>query len=151
MNRIEIGIDKRTEVMSVLLYISNYRKEFPNLINYNRDIPYINDVFENFSKFSKHETVLLLNEIIEKLPFSYDAPYVLATQLNSDFTRGELLPYPYKNRLKSSEIVVKFMESVKDFVKDSDFEMFMKSGLKILRIPLDLIICQDLKSFLVLI
>ena len=30
MNKVEIRIDKRTELMSVLLYISNYRKEFPN-------------------------------------------------------------------------------------------------------------------------
>lgn len=130
MKEIQIGIDKRTEVMSVLLYISNYRKEFPNLINYNRDILYINDVFETFSKFSGHKTVLLLNEIIEKLPFSYDAPYVLSTQLNNDFTKGELLPYPYENRLKSSAVVVKFMDSVKDFVKDSKFEEFFAEHQK---------------------
>ncbi len=124
MKEIQIGIDKRTEVMSVLLYISNYRKEFPNLINYNRDIPYINDVFETFSKFSGHKTVLLLNEIIENFSFSYDAPYVLSSQLKEDFTMGELLPYPYKNRLKSSALVVEFMDSVKDFVEDSNFEDF---------------------------
>ena len=64
MNRVKIGIDKKTELMGVLLYVSNYRKEFPNLINYNRDIEYINEIYKSFSSFSNHKTIEILNQVI---------------------------------------------------------------------------------------
>lgn len=130
MRNVEICIDKRTEVMSVLLYISNYRKEYPNLINYNRDIAYVNEVYNTFSKFSNHKAVALLNEIVEKQNFCYDAPYVLVMQLNEDLSVGKLLEYPFKNRLKSSPVVLEFMESVKDFVNESGFEKFFEKHAK---------------------
>lgn len=124
MKQIDIRIDKRTELMSVLLYVSNYRKEFPNLINHNRDNAYVKDVYEAFSNFSNHIAVQLLNEIVEKLNFCYDAPYVLATQLNEDFSVGELMEYPFKSRLQSSPLVLKFLSSIKDFAEKSEFEKF---------------------------
>ncbi len=126
MNRVKIGIDKKTELMGVLLYVSNYRKEFPNLINYNRDIEYINEIYKSFSSFSNHKTIEILNQVIEKCNFCYDAPYVLITQLNEDFSVGELLDYPFKSRLKSNPIVIEFLKSVKDFVKESGFENFFE-------------------------
>ena len=91
MKDIKVVVDKRTELMDVLLYISNYRKEYPNLMLFNRDINYVNDVYNKFSKFSDTQTVKLLNEIIEKYNFCYDAPYSLAMQLNDDFKMGQLL------------------------------------------------------------
>lgn len=126
MKKIKIGIDKKTELMSVLLYISNYRKEFPNLILYNKEIPYVRDVFEHFSQFSKHRAVVLLNEIIEKLNFSYDAPYILISQLNDDFSVGELKDYPFRSRLKESHLVLDFLSEIKGFVQESGFEEFFK-------------------------
>lgn len=126
MNKVEIRIDKRTELMSVLLYISNYRKEFPDLIKHNRDIAYVNDVYETFSKFSNHKAVELLNEIIENLSFCYDAPYILATQLNEDFSVGDLLEYPFRSRLESSQVVLDFLNEIKDFVEKSQFDEFYK-------------------------
>lgn len=127
MKNIEICIDKRTELMSVLLYISNYRKEYPNLILYDRDIPYVKDIYEAFSKFSNHKAVVLLNEIVEKLNFCYDAPYVLAMQLNEDFSVGNLLEYPFENRLKANPTVLEFMNEIKDFVEESGFDKFYES------------------------
>ena len=61
MKEIDVRIDKRTELMSVLLYISNYRKEYPNLILFNKDIKYVKDVFDYFLKFQNHKAVKLLN------------------------------------------------------------------------------------------
>lgn len=124
MKDIKVVVDKRTELMDVLLYISNYRKEYPNLMLFNRDINYVNDVYNKFSKFSDTQTVKLLNEIIEKYNFCYDAPYSLAMQLNDDFKMGELLPYPFARRLGSDSIVVDFMKSIKEFVEISGFEQF---------------------------
>lgn len=124
MKKIEICVDKRTELMSVLLYISNYRKEYPNLIDYDRDNAYINDVYNHFSKFSKHRAIEILNEIIEKLNFCYDAPYSLIMQLDNDFNFETLADYPYATRLKSSPLVLEFLSEVKNFVKESEFEKF---------------------------
>lgn len=127
MNEIKVIVDKRTECMSALLYISNYRKEFPELITHNRDVSYVNDIHETFTKFSNHRAVLLLNEIIEKLNFCYDVPYLLATQLNDDFSVGELLEYPFRSRLNSSPIVLEFLNEIKDFAEKSEFEKFYEA------------------------
>lgn len=130
MNKVEIRVDKRTEIMSVLLYISNYRKEFPNLVLFNKDIEYVKDVHETFSKFSDHKAVVLLNEIIEKLNFCYNAPYQLAWELKEDFSVGKLLADPYKGRLKSAKVVAEFMSEIKDFAEKSGFEKFYNDHLK---------------------
>lgn len=124
MKEVKIVVDKRTELMSVLLYISNYRKEYPDLLLFNKDIEYVKDVSETFSKFAKHKAVVLLNEIVEKLNFQYDAPYILATQLNEDFSVGNLLEYPYRSRLQSSAVVLNFLNQIKDFAEKSCFEKF---------------------------
>ena len=118
MKEIDVRIDRRTELMSVLLYISNYRKEYPNLILFNKDIKYVKDVFDHFSKFQNHKAVKLLNQIVETLNFSYDAPFQLAWELKEDFSVGKLKSYPFKNRLNCSPIVEEFMKEIKTFAED---------------------------------
>ena len=73
--------------------------------------------------------MLLLNEIIENLSFTYDAPVVLATQLEEDYTATDLSEYPFKNRLKSSPLVFEFLKSIKGFVQESGFEKFYQKHL----------------------
>lgn len=127
MKQIEVRVDKRTELMEVLLYVSDYRKEYPNLVLYNKDIPYVKDVYNTFNKFSNHKAVKFLNEIVENLNFSYDAPFQLAWELKDDYTVGTLKANPFKYRLKSAEVVKNFMNEIADFAKQSGFDEFYEA------------------------
>ena len=130
MNKVEVRIDKRTELMSVLLYVSNYRKEFPHLVLFNKDVEYVRDVHEAFSKFANHKAVELLNEIVEKLNFSYNAPFQLAWELKEDYSIDKLLADPFKDRLQSAPVVESFMKEIKDFAEKSNFEQFYNEHLE---------------------
>ena len=124
MKEVKITVDKRSEVVDILLYLSDYRKEYPNLVLYNKDIKYVEDVYNHFKEFSNHVAVRLLNEIVEKHNFCYDAPFILAMQLNEDLSVGEIRDYPFKTRLKGDKLILDFMDAIKDFAIKSDFEGF---------------------------
>lgn len=120
---IKFCIDKRTEVMEILLVISDYFKKTPRL-NVDFDFEYKREVEEFFAPVKTHNAVKLLNEIEDKLNFNYDAPIALALQLDEDFSYAKLLDYPFKSRLRSEKIILEFLDSIPDFVEKSKFNEF---------------------------
>ena len=127
--KIDITIDKRTELLGVLLLISDYNKSFPNLLEVCNNEEYRNKIFNNFNKFKKEKAVVLLNEIIENLNFSYDAPVSLFLQLNEDFTFEKLNEYPFYSRLEKDDLVIKFLKELPKFAKKINFDEFYTSNL----------------------
>ena len=128
MSLINVKVDKRCELMGVLLLISNYNKEDADLIEECNNKEYRDKIFSWFNKFKNEKCVKLLNEIIDKLCFNYDAPIYLIEQLNEDYTYEKLLDYPFKERLQSSKLVIDFLNEIPNFVKKTNFEEFFESN-----------------------
>lgn len=127
---IKVCVDKRTELMGVLLLISDYGKQNPRLVEVCHNEEYREKVFKHFATFKNEKAVKLLNEICNKFNFNYDAPIALIWQLDENYKFDTLLPYPFEERLKSSNLVIEFLNELPHFVKASKFEEFYNSNQK---------------------
>lgn len=123
---IKVQVDKRIELMGVCLRLSNYRNKFPFLVKDLKNYHYLDEVNEYFKEFSSHKAIQTLNEIIKTLGFSYDAPFAIILYMDDDWNFHGQNCYPFVDRLKKSPLVLKFMEELKDFVKDTKFEDFFE-------------------------
>ena len=128
MNNISIIVDKRTELLGILLLISDYNKNYGFLIEECGNKEYRQKIFTNFSQYKNEKAVKLLNQIFEELNFRYDAPVSLFLQLNDDFTYDKLDDYPFKTRLKESQLVLDFLKELPDFAKTINFDDYFKSN-----------------------
>ena len=127
---INVCVDKRTELMGVLLLISEYGKLYPELVEVCNNEDYREKIFKHFATFKNEKAVKLLNEICNKLSFNVDAPISLIWQLDENYKFDKLLPYPFEKRLKSSNLVIEFLNELPHFVEVSGFEEFYKSNQK---------------------
>ncbi len=125
---IKVRVDKRTELLGVLLLISDYGKLYPELVAVCHNAEYREKFFKHFDAFKNERAIKLLNEICNKLSFNVDAPIALIWQLDENYKFGKLLPYPFEKRLKSSNLVVEFLKEIPHFVEVSGFEKFYKSN-----------------------
>ena len=132
----EIRIDKKSELMNIMLYLSDYNnllKNFDDKHPFNKSTTYGKDIIKHFSKFKKHKTIQLLNELVNgrfgknKNTFCYDAPICLIMQLNEDFTYSKLNRYPFHTRLCRDNRVLEFLDSIPQFVEDTRYENFFAS------------------------
>ncbi len=127
---IKVCVDKKTELMGVLLLISDYGKLYPELVEVCHNEEYREKVYKHFAAFKNEKAVKLLNEICNKLNFCYDAPIALILQLDENFKFDALLPYPFEERLESSNLVIEFLNELPHFVEVSRFEEFYNSNQK---------------------
>jgi len=130
MNNISITVDKRTELLGILLLISDYNKTHANLIEECGNKEYREKIFNNFSEFKNEKAIKLLNQIFEELNFRYDAPVSLLLQLNDDFTYNKLDEYPFETRLNKSQLVLDFLNELPNFAKKINFEEYYNSNLQ---------------------
>ena len=125
---IEIKVDRRTELLGILLLISDYNKDFGFLIEECGNKEYREKIFNNFNQFKNEKAVQILNQIFEELNFRYDAPVSLFLQLNEDFTYDKLDKYPFSTRLKNSQLVLDFLNELPGFAKTINFEEYYISN-----------------------
>lgn len=120
----DIIVSKKTELMGIMLLISDYKEKYPFLVEEMNNKEYRNEILNTFSKFKNTKTIKLLNKIINTLCFNYDAPIYLIEQVNDDLSYDNLPSYPFKERLESSNLVIDFLNSLKEFstlIKFNDF------------------------------
>ena len=123
-NLIDVRVDKRTELIGVLLLNSNYITKYSDLIGVCNNKEYRDEILSYFSKFKKEKIFKLLNTIIDKYYFNYDAPIFLILQLNEDFTYDSLPDYPFRERLGSDKLILDFLSEVPKFVEKTKFLEF---------------------------
>lgn len=123
--KIKYTLDKRTEIMEIMLTLTDYFDRIPKL-RVPTEFDYAVDVKNYFSQYKNHRAVKLLTEIIHELSFDYDAPIALMWQLNSDFSINELLKYPFETRLGRSPKVLEFIKEIKNFALDTNYDEFYK-------------------------
>ncbi len=129
MNNILISVDRRTELLGILLLISDYNKNYGFLIEECGNKEYREKIFSNFSQYKTEKAVKLLNQIFEELNFRYDAPVSLFLQLNQDFTFNQLDEYPFETRLKKSQLVIDFLNELPNFAQTINFEEYYNSNI----------------------
>ncbi len=125
---IDITVDKRTELLGIMLLISNYNKNYGFLIEECGNKAYREKIFNNFNQFKNEKAIQLLNQIFEELSFRYDAPVSLFLQLNNDFTYDKLDEYPFVTRLNKSQLVLDFLNELPNFAKTINFDEYYNSN-----------------------
>ncbi len=124
MKEIKVMVDKRVELIGIMLRLANYSDKFPHLVYNLQNYPYLENVVKWFDGFKNHKAIQTLNKIIDECNFSYDAPVTLFLQLDENYNFHGENDYPFVGRLKKASIILEFLKQVKDFVKVSNFEKF---------------------------
>ena len=123
--KVKFVIDKRTELVSIILALSkcnNYAEEHFNL---EIEDDYRKDVTDYFIKFKSHPAILLAKELGEKEKgFNYDNPILLALNLQSDITFKGRLSQNILDELEHKDLLNRFLYQVEDFAKVSNFNKF---------------------------
>lgn len=131
-NNITFTVDYRTELLSIILILSD---EYKDLVG-NKMIPlnnkYIYDRINNkFDKYKNHKTIQLFNQIISKHKyFNYDAPVTLFLSLDSDLKCNKLNNYLYDEILDKDNQIYEFIDTIYDFAVDINFDEYYKSNKK---------------------
>lgn len=126
---IEVKVDKRTELMGIMLLLSNYSQENDFLIEECNNAEYREKILSFFQPYKDEKAIKLLNKIIDELCFNYDAPFYLILQLDENFSFSNLPDYPFKERLCSSSLVIDFLKEVPKFVNKTKYLDFYNSCL----------------------
>ncbi|MGN1227160.1 MAG: DUF4932 domain-containing protein [Christensenellales bacterium] len=125
-NSIEVRVDKRTELMGVLLLLSKYNEQNGFLIEEcEANKIYRNNIFEYFGKFANHKAVKLLNQIIDKFPFGYQDPIELILVLDENLQFDSKCEYFCEN---DDALYIEFLRAVQDFYCACDFDKFYESN-----------------------
>lgn len=125
-NGITVTVDYRTELLGIIMYLSEYDKKCP--IRYIEEAPnksYIEKIINDFSSY-KDDSIIKQFKSLYEYPhdFSYDAPINMFLQLDENFDCEKLNDYIFEERLKSDESVYSFIKGLKSFADKIDFASY---------------------------
>ncbi len=124
MKEICVTVDKRIELIGIMLRLSNYGDSLPHLVYNLGNYEYLDRANKWFAPFKNHKAIQTLNKINAQCSFSYDAPVTLFLQLDEKWNFFGQNEYPFANRLKKDPMILQFIKETKDFVRDTNFEQF---------------------------
>lgn len=125
---IKVIVDKRTELLGIILLISKYAKKYPRQVQEQGNHQYRQFIIDNFSCYKKTKTIKIFNKLIKKYCFNYDAPIYLFLQLDENLKAITLDDYPFKERLGSDKLVLRLIDSLPEFVNLIKFEEYYKNN-----------------------
>ena len=127
MKQIDIKFDRRTEILSILFWLSNYKTNFSFIVNTEEKSLY-SKAMVYFKDTSYHRVVSLFEALVDDYDMNFDAPVALFLQFDENMTSYHLEEYPYVSRLNKNPIVIELMDEVIKFYKESNFEAFYQSN-----------------------
>lgn len=129
--KIKVTVDKRTELLYVILGLSDYFNRYPEQRVDSMGYPYKAEVDEYFKDFKNHKVVGLANDAIVSMKgaFSYDALPALFLQLDENLDFQGYNFYPFVDRLNKSPLILELLNEAKNFAKESNFDKFYSSHL----------------------
>lgn len=128
---IKITVDYRTELLGVIMLISKYHSNFPQLFGKYGNEEYINNIMDRFSKYKDETTIKLFEELLLRHPwFGYDSPINLFLQLDNNFKCSKLNDYIFNEILEQDRLVYDFIDGLDDFAKKINFEQFYLANQK---------------------
>ena len=129
-NKVNVVVDKRAELIGILLQLSKYREERPEHCKYAKNNPdYMERIKKHFviGKLKEHKIISVLNEAI-KDGFCYHVPIQLACMLNDDYSlniskysKAEKI---FQEKTGGIEKAKELTKKIQDFATKSDFEKF---------------------------
>jgi len=125
----KILVDKRTELMSIILALSQGNEYIEEHYSFDVQDKYRHRVYNHFSKFKKHKAVELASEIAKcDEGFNFDNPIRLAFSLTEqlDFD-GTIEDYLLKE-LENEKLLKDFLVEVVKFAKETNFKEFYLSN-----------------------
>lgn len=125
----EFVVDKRTELISVILSLSQGNEYIEEHFSFSAKDEYRERVYEHFSKFKNHNAIRIAKHIAENdRGFNYDNPIRLAFSLNKQLEFTDNIEEYLLKELKNEKLLKEFMCEVVKFAKDSNFEKFYNSN-----------------------
>jgi hypothetical protein len=123
---IKIVVDQRIELLAIVQTLSNYQEKFGLLTGF--DFPYKRDVILFFSPYKKHPAIEIFNKMSSN-SFNFDAPPTLMLYLSNPPQLELELPLTdyLINRGGGEEQLLDFIKALRDFARESQFELFWNS------------------------
>ena len=111
MNKIKVVVDKRTELMGIMLSLSNYLEKHPYMLNEEANKDYNDRLQKHFVNFKDHKIIKTINYMIENLNFNFDAPYnIILSKFDEKFN--------LTNEDTNDEYMKIIIQSRTDFLKN---------------------------------
>lgn len=127
----EVLVDKRTELMSIVLALSKGNKYIEEHFSFDIKDEYNNKVKEYFSKYRNHKCIKLANQIAKSdAGFSFDNPIRLAFSLDESLQYNGVIEDYLLNELNDEKLIHEFMQEIVKFAKDSKFNNFYNENKK---------------------
>lgn len=124
VNDINIEVDYRTELLGIIMWISNYHQKYDILFQKYGNQFYVDEIIKRFQKFSNHKVIKDFERIVDTHGFNYDAPLYLFLQLDENLKVDKLTDYCYKERLQSDESIYDFINELNKFRLEIRFDEF---------------------------
>lgn len=128
INDITITIDFKTELLGIIMLLSNYKNKFPELFKDYENKFYVDNIMNQFNKYKDDEIIKEFDEIVNKHSFTYDAPFCLFLQLNNNLKVNKLDNYVFKTRLHNDEKIYEFIDKLNRFAEKIKFINYYKKN-----------------------
>lgn len=120
-----IVVDKRTELMSIILALSQGNEYIEEHFSLYVQDEYRQRVYNHFFKFKNHKAVELATEIAKSEEgFNFDNPIRLAFSLTEQLDFDGTIEYYLLKELENEKQLKDFMVEVVKFAKDTNFKEF---------------------------
>ena len=121
----EIVVDKRTELMGIVLALSQSNEYIKEHFTFNITEEYRHRALEHFSKFKNHKCIKLVREIAKTdIGFNFDNPIRLAFSLNNSLNFSGKIEKYLLDELENEDLIKEFLKALVDFSKESEFISF---------------------------
>lgn len=128
-NSINIVIDPKIELLSIIQNIGAYRENLLFLLN-KEEFPYKKEALESFSKFKSHKAVTMMDDLSTRM-FRFSAPPSFVLYLDDDFNIRENIKLDdfLMERIEGKENLIKLTDYIKDFCEESEFGKFFTGNI----------------------
>ncbi len=139
MQSLQVLIDPRLELLSVIQFFSDYGEKYRPLTDFDSD--YRQAVVAYFSDFKEHGAVTLFGQLVQA-GFNFSYPVDFAFSLTFDLQSNSLLMQEpvaksTAERVGGAEQIEQFAREMADFAKQSDFGLFYKENRETYRAMID--------------
>lgn len=126
---INITIDYRTELLGILMWISDYNKVYPIRYEILENEFYIQNIIDKFSSFKEETIVKNFENLYKNHPwFGYDSPMNLFLQLDDHFKCEKINDYVYREILSCDNRVYDFIDQLENFSEKVDFPSYYENN-----------------------
>ena len=130
INDLEIRVDRRTELLSIIEIISDYGKKYPFLLEKYGNKNYVMEIEKKFRYYQNHKVVKLFNYLTLNYDFSFSTPIKLFLQLNDDFSFSYLTDELFSKKFNKDSKVLELLSLLPDFAEEIKFDIYYFSNEK---------------------